>query len=97
MSLLDRVLAQAVELVQRHDLALGFHIRVMEVADGDLLIDLDGAPLHPADGDAADVVVIVDGRDQQLQRRGVVALRGGNIVDDGLEQGVRSVPASSGL
>ena len=87
VSLLDGVLAQAVELVQRHDLALGFHIRVMEVADGDLLIDLDGAPLHPADGDTADVVVIVDGRDQQLQRRGVVALRGGNIVDDGLEQG----------
>ncbi len=80
------VLAQAVELVQRHDLALGLHAGVMEVADGDLLIDLDGAPLHTADGDTAHVVVIVDGGNQQLKRRGVVAVRGGNVVDDGLEQ-----------
>ena len=59
----------------------------MEVADGDLLVDLDGAPLHPAHGDAAHIVVVVDGGHQQLQGRVLVTLGGVDILDDGFKEG----------
>ena len=86
LGLLDGVLTQAVELVQRHDLALGFDLRVMEVADGDLLIDPDGAPLHTAHGNTAHILIVVDGGHQQLQGAIFIALGGIDIPDDGLEQ-----------
>ena len=83
----DGVLAQAVEFIQCHNLALLLHLGIVEVADGDLLVDLDGAPLHTAHGDAAHIVVVVDGGHQQLQGGVLVPLGRGDIVDDGLKQG----------
>ncbi len=49
----------------------------MIIADGDLLIVADGTALDAADADTADIVVIVDGGDEQLQGRRGVALRRG--------------------
>ena len=84
--LLHRDLGQTVEGVQGNDLALCLVVGVVVVADGHLLVDLDGAPLDAAYGDAAHILVVVDGGDQQLQRRGFVTGGGIDILDDGFEQ-----------
>ena len=60
----------------------------MEVADGDLLIDLDGAPLHTANGDPSYIFIIINRGNQQLHGAVLVALRGIDILDNGLEQGL---------
>ena len=60
----------------------------MVVAHRDLLVLLDGAPLDAADGDAAHELVVVDGGDQHLEGLVHVGLGGGNIVDDGVEEGL---------
>ena len=85
----DGLLAQALELVHGHGLGLlGRGVGVVIVAHGDLLILLQDAALHPADGDAAHELVIVDGGHQHLEGLVQVRLRGGNIAEDGVEQGL---------
>ena len=70
---------QALELVQLGD--LGVLVAVLPAAaDGDGLPHLDGAPLHPADADAAHVVVVVDVGEQHLGGPFQVALGGGHLV-----------------
>ena len=59
----------------------------MVVAHHDLLVLLDDAPLDAAHGDAAHELIVVDGGHQHLEGGIRVALRGGNIVQDGLKQG----------
>ena len=59
----------------------------MIIADSHFLVYLDGAPLYPAHGDSAHILVVVDGGHQQLQRGSRVAGGGGDIVDNGLKQG----------
>ena len=86
--LLNGIFAEAVELIERDDLALSGVAGIVIVADGDLLIDADGTALDAADADTADIVVIVDRGDEHLHGRRGVALRRGNIVDDGIEQRV---------
>ena len=58
----------------------------MVVADDDLLILLYHAALDASDGDAPDVVVVVDGGDEHLQRA-VVVIRGlGNVFEYRVEK-----------
>ena len=61
-------------------------LRIMVVADRDLLILTDRAALNSADADPADIFVIVDGGDEHLQRLLGITLRRGDIVDDGIKE-----------
>ena len=84
-----RLPAQAVELVDAHGLGLlGGGLGSVVVADGDLLVLPDDAPLNAANGDAAHKLVVVDGADQHLEGGVQIRLRGGDIVQDGVEQGL---------
>ena len=58
----------------------------MVVADGDLLVGVDGAALDAADGYAADELVVVDGGDEHLEGLVNVRLGRGNVVEDGIEE-----------
>ena len=83
----DGLLAQSLELVHGDGLGLlGGGVGVVVVADGDLLVLLDGAPLDAADGDAAHELIIVDGADQHLERLGHIRLGSGDVLQNGLEQ-----------
>ena len=82
----DRDAAQAVEGVERDDLALLLDGGIVVVADRDLLVLADRAALDAADADPADVVVVVERGDEHLHGSGGIAGRSGNIVDDRLKQ-----------
>ena len=58
----------------------------MEVADLDLLVLHDPSALDPADGDTADVFIIINAAHEHLERGVLVHLRGGDILQDRLEQ-----------
>ena len=58
----------------------------MVVAHGDLLVLADDAALDAADGDAADELVVVDGRHEHLERRVDILLRRGDVLQNRLEQ-----------
>ena len=60
----------------------------MVVAHDDVLVLLQGAPLDAADGDPAHEVVVVDGADQHLEGLVHICLRGGDILQNGLKQGL---------
>ncbi len=64
----------------------------MVVANGDLLILPERAALDAANGHAADILVIVDGGDEHLERRVHVRLRRGDILENGIEQGLEIRP-----
>ena len=53
----------------------------MEITDGDFLVDLNGTTLHTAYSNTTDVVVIVDGGNQQLQGLGL-ATQTRRAIDD---------------
>ena len=59
----------------------------MVVADHHFLVGMDHAPLHTADGNAADKLIVVDGADQHLQRAIFIVLRRVDILDDRLKKG----------
>ena len=59
----------------------------MVVADHDLVILADGAPLDAADRNAAHKLIVVDGGDQHLERSVQLHLRGGNVLQNRLKQG----------
>ena len=61
----------------------------MVVAHHDLLILLQGAPLNAADGDPAHEFVIVDGADQHLEGLVHIRLGSGDILQNGLKQGLK--------
>src|SRR5207302_11459893 len=54
--------------------------------EDDVLALPDAAALDAADAEAADVVVVVDGRDEQLQRPVGVSRRRRNLLEDGVEE-----------
>ena len=58
----------------------------MEIAHCDLLILPNDAPLDASDGNAPHKLVVINGGDQHLEGGLGVRLRGGDIVEDGLEQ-----------
>ena len=60
----------------------------MIVADGDLLILLQGAALNAADGDPAHKLVVVNGADQHLERLIHIRLRGRDVFQNRLKQGL---------
>ena len=60
----------------------------MEVADGHLLVGMDHPPLNPANGDAPHILVVVDGGDQHLEGRVRLPLRRGDVLQNGVEQGL---------
>ena len=68
----------------------------MVVADHDLLVLLHRAPLNAAHGDAAHELVVVDGGHQHLEGGLRVAVRGGDIVQNRLEQGHQIRPRMVG-
>ena len=59
----------------------------MVIAHHNLLVLLHRAPLNTAHGDAAHELVVVDGGHQHLEGGVRVAVRGGDIVQNGLKQG----------
>ena len=80
---------QALKLVQAHGLGLeGGRVGIVVVADLDLLVLPDDAALDTADGDAANVLVIVDAAHQHLEGSVQVHLRLGDVLEDGIEQGL---------
>ena len=58
----------------------------MIVADHDFLVLAHHTAFNAADCDTADIFVVVNGRDEQLQGPFAVALGSGNIVNNGVEQ-----------
>ena len=60
----------------------------MVVADGDLLILLQHTTLDASNGDAPHELVIVDGGHQHLEGLIQIRLRGGDVAEDGVEQGL---------
>ena len=77
---------ESLDLEQRNDLVAAGVLRVMIVAQQHLLSHLDGTSFDSADTDSAHVFIIVDGRDQHLQRLIRVALRRIHIRHNGVEQ-----------
>ena len=77
---------QAVELEQSGQTrGRGDSVGAVDAADGHLTGG-DGAALDAAHADAAHIVVVVDGGDQQLERALRVALGCGNVLHDAVEQ-----------
>ena len=60
----------------------------MIVADLDLLILLYYAALDAADGNAADILVIINAGNEHLERAVNVLLGFGDVLEDGVEQGL---------
>ena len=58
----------------------------MVVADDDFLVLPDRAALNAADADTADELIVVDGRNEHLQRALAVTLGGIDVVDDRLKK-----------
>ena len=59
--------------------------------------DADAAREDAADGEPAEVVAVVEVRDQQLEHAVGRARRGGDVVDQGLEEGPQVVAGAVGL
>ena len=86
----DGLLAQAVKFVNADGLGLlGGGASVVVVAHRDFLVLLDGSPLNAAHGDAPHELVVVDGTDQHLEGRLHIGLGGGDVVEDGFEEGLQ--------
>ena len=81
----DRGSSQSVNLVHVHNLGFIRVMLFMVVADHDLLVLMNFTLFNPADGDSADVLVIVNRRNQHLQRCGLIALRRRDVVLDRLK------------
>ena len=80
---------EALKLVQAHGLGLeGGGVRIVVVADLDLLVLLDDAALDAADGDAAHVLVVVDGAHKHLEGGVKIHLRLGDVLENGIEKGL---------
>ena len=77
---------QSLELVELADLHAADLVRLVVVHDGALFVDADDAVVHFADADAAHVLVVVDGADEDLGELLRVALGRRDVVHDGLEQ-----------
>ena len=60
----------------------------MIIAHGDLLVLLQCAPLNASDGYPAHKLVVVNGGHQHLERLVHIGLGGGNILQNGVEQGL---------
>ena len=78
---------EAVELIERY--RLGLHrrfVRMVEVADLDLLVLFDDTALDAADCDAADIFIIIQAADQHLERGIQIHLRCWNILQNGFKQ-----------
>ncbi len=80
-------LVQAVIFVKFADFYLLQFIGIVVVYNDHFLVDLDGAVVHFADSDAANIFVIVDGAHQNLCARVGIALGCGNVLDDGVKEG----------
>ena len=91
----DGLSAETVYLIERnYARALGRCVGGVVVRDVDILILLDNAALDPAYTYSADIFVVVDGRNQQLEGRILVALGSGMYSRMVLKSGLRSVPFS---
>ena len=85
----DGILGKALKLIEGDGLSLlGRSIGIVVVAHGDLLVLLERAALDAADGHAADILAVVDGGDEHLEGRVHVGLRRGDILEDGVEEGL---------
>ena len=85
----DGVLAKALKFVHGDGLGLlRCGVGVVVVADHDLLVLLERAALDAADGHAADILVVVNGGDEHLERRVHIGLRRGDILKDRVKQGL---------
>ncbi len=75
--------AEALEHIELRDFDLFFAAVVL--AEDDLLALLDSTAFDAPDAHAADIVVVVQGGEQHLQRRVHIALRGRDFFQDALE------------
>ena len=69
----------------------------MVVTHRDLLVLLDSTPLDAADGDAAHELAVIDGGDQHLEGSLHIGLRAGDILQNGVEQGLQVAACHIGL
>ncbi len=60
----------------------------MVVANGDLLILVEGTPLNPANGNPSHELVVVDGGDEHLEGGVHRPVRRGDILKNGVEEGL---------
>ena len=96
--LLNRHPLQAVVLVNGGGLKLfTYRVRVVVIADLDLLVLLDATPLNAADGNSAHKLIVVDGGDQHLEGGVQIHLRGGDVVQNGFKQGFQVSPRLIGV
>ena len=58
----------------------------MIVCNYNIVILLQHAAVDAADADTTDIIVVVNGGDQHLQRRRFISLRGGDVFQDGVEK-----------
>ena len=65
---------------------LGLVQRSVQLGDGDVFASVHASVEHARDGQAPEIVAVVEIRHQNLQRAGGIALRRRNGVDDRLEQ-----------
>ena len=84
--LLDGLSAEAVELLEGHDAGLYRRHIVVVIADADVLILSYDSALDAAYAHAADVVVVVYRGDEHLELAVLVALRRGNVFENGLKE-----------
>ena len=81
-----RDLGQAVKFIQAADFDLQLLFRSVMVHDHDFLVHADLPVVDLADADAADIFVVVDGGDEQLQRGLGIALRRRDRIKDRIQQ-----------
>ena len=77
---------QAVKLIQLADADLLEFVRIMMINHHSVLIDGDGAAGDFSDTDTANIFIIVDGADQNLQRTIFITLRSRNVINNRIEQ-----------
>ena len=88
LCLLDGNTAESVDLEERCDThSLRLLVR-MVVADRNVLVEPQSTALDAADTDPSDVIVIVDGRNEELKGLVGISLGCGDVLKDGLKEGL---------
>ena len=67
------------------------------VADDDVRVLTRNAALHAPDADATDIIVIINGRNEDLQTALLVHFKGREVIENGIEQRNQVVPFHVGI
>ena len=77
---------EPLDLIQIDDLAAHGDLGVIVVAGDDVRAHFGDAALHSADADPANILVVVNGRDQNLQGSRLVHLEGRELRENGIKK-----------